>query len=1305
LRGPLLVICLLVLSFPSGSLTEGALPDATCAECDGSQGTQVPVDPLAGRLATVPLGFLANEGQLDDAAVRFYLPGASSTMSLLEGEVRLSLLDDDAMPQGPDVRSSLVMGDDVMGDDALGEGLTGPPSSAIEGCNLVYTFEGARAVAPRGIGELPGAYSFIQGGDPSGWSSGVRAYASVEYAGLYDGIDLIYNACERGPKYEFRVQPGADADRIAVRIEGGGGLRLDRDGALVVGTPLGDVRDEGLCSYYQDDPGERVECAFSLLGADRFGFRLGPHDPARALTIDPVIYSSFICGVQAAGVYEVASDADMDAYLAGAAYTPLANATPGAFQGAIAGWLDGFVTKLDGESGEVIYSTFLGGASDEWIYDIAVDGQGCAIVTGITTSTVSFPITEGAYQNTSGGTGEAFVTKLDQNGTSLVFSTFLGGLSRDEGAGVANGPDGSILVAGWTSSSDFPTTEGSLSTVLWGSRDGFLCRLSGDGSRLLYSTVVGGESSDVITGLAVGAQGQAIVVGTTTSQQFPTTTGAFQASLSNSSTDGFVLRMSGDGTAPVFSTYLGGASYDEIDGIAVDRAGDVYVAGYTESPDFPTTAGSLNGTFSGGYDGFVSKLSGEGKGLLFSTFLGHNGSEQCLDIGVNASGATYITGWTGSWSFPTTPDAFGRKWAKDEDAFFCVLDEDGSDLLYSTTLGGTGADRGASLAVTHSDVVYLVGSTASTLFPTTPNATRTKFHFPSDGFIVKFNFDRQPPMADAGEDMVVQVGTTALLDASSSTDNVGISDWRWSVVSGNESVELVGPLANFTFRAVGVYNVTLRATDRMGNVATDQLVVLVPSAGPDIEARAGSQVMLVGDGHDAEGGPFAWTWTIEQMEGDVVLHGPTPNHTFQVPGLYRVDVAVTDAGGRSAGGSALVRVLNDAGSLADAGPDLVIDQGQEAILNGSRISMGIANWKWIVKDRGITTVLEGPVVGHVFPEAGRYTVQLVVEDILHSLFTDDVTVTVEDTTPPEARAPPDVTIDQHGTVLMDVSASTDNVGIANSTFVFMYADRRVVLDGPKASFEFDIAGRYMVFLYVSDAAMLSDSTSFNVTVRDITPPVASMTAYVEVPQHSLVDFDGGGCHDDLGIVNWTWAFVYGGAVVELHGPYPFFLFDEVGTYLVVLTVMDAAGQRAKSFGTVRVLDVISPEAEAGEDQVVARGDWVTLDGRSSSDNVGLRRWTWTIALGSGSVTLEGEIQAHRFDASGEYVVTLDVEDAAGNRGSDTVSITVHDPPPVAEGGHGPPLAIAAIACVVAAVLVASLSVLRVLRRRRARKGG
>ncbi len=378
------------------------------------------------------------------------------------------------------------------------------------------------------------------------------------------------------------------------------------------------------------------------------------------------------------------------------------------------------------------YSTYLGGSGYEESYDIAVDGSGNAYITGVTASS-DFP-TEGEYQTYQGG-GDVFVTKLNSPGNALVYSTYLGGSSGDEGRGIVVDDFGNAYIAGYTMSSDFPTEGAYQADYGGGHNDAFVTKLNSFGNDLVYSTYLGGSESDVPRGISVDGSGSAYITGYTQSDDFPTEN-PFQVDPGGGINDAFVTKLNSFGNALVYSTYLGGSDFDFGWGISVDGFGSAYITGGTYSTDFPIE-GEYQTYHGGGCDVFVTKLNGAGNDLVYSTYLGGSEGDVPRGISVDGSGSAYITGYTQSDDFPTENPFQVDHGGGYEDAFMTKLSSSGNDLVYSTFLGGSNGDEGWDIAVDGSGNAHITGRTWSSDFPT--EGEYQTYQGSGDAFVTKLN--------------------------------------------------------------------------------------------------------------------------------------------------------------------------------------------------------------------------------------------------------------------------------------------------------------------------------------------------------------------------------------------------------------------------------------------------------------------------------------------------------------------------------------------------------------------------------------
>jgi hypothetical protein len=377
------------------------------------------------------------------------------------------------------------------------------------------------------------------------------------------------------------------------------------------------------------------------------------------------------------------------------------------------------------------YATFLGGDGFEDTYGVAVDVLGNVYVVGQTTSTIFS--TSAPYQVHLSGFSDAFVSKINPGGTAFVYSTYLGGSGSEFAYGVAADLAGNAYLAGLTTSNNFPTASALQPAYGGGSQDGYITKLSSSGSALTYSTYLGGAGDDYVGGIALDASNNALLVGTTSSSNFPVV-GAFQSALAGVN-DVFVAKLGALGSSLSYSTYLGGSATDSGTGIRVNSSGEAFVTGSTNSLNFPIVSAvqPLRGNV---FDAFVTRLGAAGSSLVYSTYLGGNGTDRATAIALDPSSNAYVTGDTSSTNFPTAAP-YQAALGGGTDAFLSKLSSTGASFVYSTYLGGSGADLGLGVGIDATRNAFVVGSTASTNFPIVAPTQNVNGGGSSDGFVTK----------------------------------------------------------------------------------------------------------------------------------------------------------------------------------------------------------------------------------------------------------------------------------------------------------------------------------------------------------------------------------------------------------------------------------------------------------------------------------------------------------------------------------------------------------------------------------------
>ena len=692
---------------------------------------------LSENYGKLPLSFEANHGQTDKE-VKFLSRGAGYTLFLTPTEAVFSLRQSKSGESDTETRKR--PGKRPSPDPA--------PASVIR-MQLI----GAQA-NPTLTGEapLPGKSHYLRGNDPKKWRTHVPHYAKVRYEAVYPGIDLVYYGNQRQLEYDFVVAPGTDYNIIRMAFKGTGKPSVDSQGNLVLETPGGQMIQRPPIVYQEDSNGQRqtITAHYVLKDNAQIGFRVASYDAKRELVIDPVLsYSTFLGGHGGDWGTDIAVDDQGQAYVSGITSSsdfPTANALQPNLNGE-----DAFVAKLTAQGDALVYATYLGGNEQDSARSIAIDDHGQAYISGITDSS-DFP-TVNALQPNLNGESDAFVAKLNADGNALVYATYLGGSENDRSGGIAVDNYGQAYISGDTSSSDFLTVNAAQPNY-GGVIDTFVVKLTAQGNALVYATYIGGSDGDWCSDIAVDGQGQAYVSGLTGSPDFPTVN-ALQPNLSGPE-DAFVAKLTAQGDTLVYATYLGGNDYDWGMAIAVDDQGQAYVSGHTYSPDFPTV-NALQPNRNWVVDAFVAKLTTEGNALVYATYLGGNDYDGGKSIVVDDQGQAYVSGSTTSTDFPMINAVQTRT----SSGFVAKLTAQGDTLVYTTYLGYGDFEWGPSIAVDDQHQIYVSGFTHSSGFPTV-NALQPNFRWPVDAFVAKIGIPGELP-GDLNNDSCVDRADTNVL--------------------------------------------------------------------------------------------------------------------------------------------------------------------------------------------------------------------------------------------------------------------------------------------------------------------------------------------------------------------------------------------------------------------------------------------------------------------------------------------------------------------------------------------------------------
>ena len=596
-----------------------------------------------------------------------------------------------------------------------------------------------------GVKSLDSKNNYFIGNDPNKWRKDLPSYQAIIYKELYPGIDLKYYSDGVFLKYDFIVSPGTDLTQIRILYEGVQSLVVNNLGEMVVETDWGTFIERIPRIYQLDCDGMKtIKGKHILLTENSFGFEVdNGYCPAQALFIDPILDFGRCLGGSS-------NDWCTDIAIDDSGNTYIVGYTASddfptinAYDSTYNGHAMTFVTKLAGSDGSIIYSTYFGGNGATFGFGIDVDNNGSAYITGHTSAT-DLPIVN-AYDSTRNGTYDAFLFKLGAEGNTILYSTYLGGNDTDHGSDVVVVDGNRVVVTGYTESTDFPPPGGFDSTYA-DSADGYVVLISAGGDSLVTGTYLGGNGMEYFLELDVDNDGSVWVTGTTESSNFPLMN-PFDSTLGHV-VDAFVSKISPNLDTLYFSSFLGGSDGDWGKKICVDINGDVYTTGFTKSSDFPTV-NPYSGYLNGYYDAYVLKLSGSDEVIIFCTFFGGGGADYGYSIAADDNGNVYLAGLTLSSDFPLV-NPFDSSFGGVNELFISKFNSDFSQLIYSSYLGGSDYESytayECNMAMSGEGIAFLGGYTQSTDFPTTNphQGSCSGVGQTSDAFAVKISGDSEP---------------------------------------------------------------------------------------------------------------------------------------------------------------------------------------------------------------------------------------------------------------------------------------------------------------------------------------------------------------------------------------------------------------------------------------------------------------------------------------------------------------------------------------------------------------------------------
>jgi len=939
---------------------------------------------------------------------------------------------------------------------------------------IIVTVAGTDSnVSVEAFDQLEGYANFLIGQNETDWQKYVPWYGGIRYVNILPGINLTYSGKQGVLKREFIVNKEVDPSIIKLVYQGSDGLSITDDGSLQVSTSFGNLTERAPYSYQKiNGTTVQVESSYQLFENGEVGYALGDYDPAYPLVIDPYLeYSTLLGGSLEDYGMDIARDSDGDVYVTGytsscnfPVYKPLITTSPKKFNGSYChNSRDIFVTKISVDSATgnatIAFSTYLGGTKADFGRGIEVDSLKNMYVTGDTFSEDFPTVFPFSYGNQLHGSNDAFVIKIRADGANIWWSDYIGGNFADQANDIALDSLNAVYLTGQTVGNSpykkleqvFPTTPSAYQTApnpdaVMG--DAFAVKISPDGKRLEYSTYISGSGQDYGNGITVDGKGMAYIVGTTSSTNLiPATAPGYQKSIKGGQ-DAFLFKLNFQaGVQPVYATYLGGSTgYDYGEAVTVDSSESAYVTGATASTDFPVTNMALQTVKGWQYDAFekdayVTKFSTDGRGLIYSTYLGGSMDDWGYDIKVDDKRRAFVTGYSRSTSIPRDSLVNPIKYASGgQDGFLTIIKEDGRSAEFSTLFGGYRDEVGRGVAIEpNGNTSFVTGYTSSPTinnlicgddcendaFPVYKWINQTvqggryiggnftgNYQGSFDAFVMKFGQPSIRPSFNVSTlcgpvDPSTKNLTVTFNDTTIGSGNVVNRIWHFGDQSSHDAGTQPAYNLKHNYTSPGQYDATLTIYTYTDMLVSDpkRITVCQPSMSDNftlvgysnktnpngiIDVPINRQITFKGESSNFTATQYKWEF--DDGTENQTSSSPSVWHTFYEQGTYTVNLTATTGTFCDSSiqhGSKQIRVLappcgdfqntTQRDGWAFCAPKDVSFKD----LSTSDVTCGVpTSWQWNFGDN--TDNATQADVTHRFNRAGVYTVTMTVSNIYGS---------------------------------------------------------------------------------------------------------------------------------------------------------------------------------------------------------------------------------------------------------------------------------------------------------------------------------